>query len=134
MSGSAAGASLSLLPANSARRTKKFDSTSTLSNLSITPTGELDIAVTEPNSRYELAQIDDSRTASVETKVAAFIAGFRELSIRRLVKTQTDAKRQVIVEAKAADERRQAEIRKKSLEHLKQVEESGQPNLSGQTA
>ena len=87
------------------------------------PTGEFDIAVTEPDSSYELAKIGDSRTASVETKIVAFIGRLRELSIRRRVKAEIDAKRQVIAEAKAAEERRQAEIRREALDRLKQVEE-----------
>lgn len=42
---------------------------------------------------------------------------------RRRVKAEIDAKRQVIAEAKAAEVRRQAEIRRKALDGLKQVEE-----------
>ncbi|ANB73623.1 hypothetical protein AYM40_15605 [Paraburkholderia phytofirmans OLGA172] len=87
------------------------------------PTGEFDIAVTEPDSSYELAKIGDSRSASVETKIVAFIGRLRELSIRRRVKAEFDAKRQVIAEAKAAEGRRRAEIRMKALDRLKQVEE-----------
>lgn len=87
------------------------------------PTGEFDIAATEPDDSYELAKIGDSRTASVETKIVAFIGRLRELSIRRRVKAEIDAKRQVIAEAKAAEERRLAEIRREALERLKQVEE-----------
>jgi hypothetical protein len=87
------------------------------------PTGEFDIAVTEPDSSYELAKIGDSRTASVETKIVAFIGRLRELSIRRRVKAEIDAKRQDIAEAKAAEERRRAEIRRAALDRLKQVEE-----------
>jgi hypothetical protein len=87
------------------------------------PTGEFDIAVTEPNSSYELAKFGDSRSAPVETKVVAFIGRLRELSIRRRVKAEIDAKRQVIAEAKAAEVRRLAEIRRQALERLKQVEE-----------
>ncbi|WP_031364366.1 hypothetical protein [Caballeronia sordidicola] len=87
------------------------------------PTGEFDITVTEPNSSDELAKTDDSRSASVETKIVAFVGRLRELSIRRRVKAEIDAKRQVIAEAKAAEERRLAEIRRKALERLKQVEE-----------
>ncbi|MFM0009189.1 hypothetical protein [Paraburkholderia sediminicola] len=86
-------------------------------------TGEFDIAVTAPNSSYELAKIGDSRSASVETKIVAFIGRLRELSIRRRVKAEIDAKRRVIAEAKASEERRLAEIRRKALERLKQVEE-----------
>lgn len=86
-------------------------------------TGEFDIAVTEPDSSYELAKIGDIRTASVETKVVAFIVRLRELAIRRRVKAQIDAKRQVIAEAKVAEGRRRAEIRMKALDRLKQVEE-----------
>lgn len=87
------------------------------------PTGDFDIAVTEPNSSYELAKIGDSRTAFVETKVVAFIVRLRELAIRRRVKAEIDAKRKVIAEAKAAEERHQAEIRRNALERLKRVEE-----------
>ncbi|MFL9966595.1 hypothetical protein PQR02_37660 [Paraburkholderia sediminicola] len=87
------------------------------------PTGEFDIAVTEPNSSYELAKIGDSRTASVETKVVAFIVRLRELAIRRRVKAEIDAKRHLIAEAKAVEERRHAEIRRKALERLRQVED-----------
>lgn len=87
------------------------------------PTGEFDIAVTEPNSSRELAKIGDSRSASVETKIVAFIGRLRELSIRRRVKAEIDAKRQVIAVAKAAEERRQAELRTQTLERLKRVEE-----------
>ncbi|OAJ62751.1 hypothetical protein A6V36_20480 [Paraburkholderia ginsengiterrae] len=87
------------------------------------PTGEFDIAVTEPDSGHELAKIGDGRTASVETKIVAFIGRLRELSIRRRVKAEIDTKRKVIAEAKAAEERRLAEIRRKALERLKQVEE-----------
>ena len=39
------------------------------------------------------------------------------------MKAEIDAKRQVIAEAKAAEERRLAEIRRKALDRLKQVEE-----------
>ncbi|MCX4176707.1 MULTISPECIES: hypothetical protein [Paraburkholderia] len=81
------------------------------------------IAVTEPDSSYELAKIGDSRTASVETKIVAYIGRLRELSIRRRVKAEIDPKRQVIAEAKAAEERRQAELRTQALERLKQVEQ-----------
>ncbi|TDY24589.1 hypothetical protein B0G81_5028 [Paraburkholderia sp. BL6665CI2N2] len=87
------------------------------------PTGEFDIAVTEPNSSYELAKTGDSRSASVETKVVAFIGRLRELSIRRRVKVEIGAKRQVIAEAKAAEGRRRAEMQMKALDRLKQVEE-----------
>lgn len=87
------------------------------------PTGEFDIAVTAPNSSYELAKTGDSRSASVETKIVAFIGRLRELAIRRSVKAEIDAKRQVIAEAKAAEERHQAEIRRNALERLKRVEE-----------
>ncbi|MFL9954421.1 hypothetical protein PQR65_13555 [Paraburkholderia nemoris] len=87
------------------------------------PTGEFDIAVTEPDSSYELAKIGDSRSAFVETKIVAFIARLRELSIRRRVKAEIDAKRQAIAEAKAAEERRLVEIRRKALDRLKEVEE-----------
>ncbi|MEW6346125.1 MAG: hypothetical protein AB1704_36255 [Pseudomonadota bacterium] len=86
-------------------------------------TGEFDIAVTEPNSSYELAKIGDSRSASVETKIVAFVGRLRELSIRRRVKAEIDAKRQVIAEAKAAEERLQTELRTLALGRLKQVEE-----------
>jgi hypothetical protein len=77
----------------------------------------------EPNSSYELAKTDDSRNAPVETKVVAFIGRLRELSIRRRVKAEIDAKRQVMAGAKAAEGRRRAEIRMKALDRLKQVEE-----------
>lgn len=87
------------------------------------PTGEFDIAVTEPDSSYELAKIGDSRSAFVETKIVAFIGRLRELSIRRRVKAEIDAKRQAIAEAKAAEERRLVEIRRKALDRLKEVEE-----------
>ncbi|MFM0031859.1 hypothetical protein PQR70_37185 [Paraburkholderia madseniana] len=87
------------------------------------PMCEFDIAVTEPDGSYELAKIGDSRTASVETKIVAFIGRLRELSIRRRLKAEIDAKRQVIAEAKAAEGRRRAEIRMKALDRLKQVEE-----------
>src|ERR1700686_77490 len=52
------------------------------------PTGEFDIAATEPDTRYELAKIGDSRTASVETRIAAFIGRLRELVIRQRVKAE----------------------------------------------
>jgi hypothetical protein len=42
-----------------------------------------------------------------------------ELAIRRRVKAEIDAKRRVIGEAKAAEEQRQAEIRRKALDRLK---------------
>ncbi|MGF6924280.1 hypothetical protein [Paraburkholderia sp. 40] len=87
------------------------------------PTGEFEIAVTEPNSSYELAKIGDSRTASVETKIVAFVGRLRALAVRRSVKAEIDAKRQVIAEATAAEERRQTELRTQALESLKQVEE-----------
>ncbi|MBB5441583.1 MULTISPECIES: hypothetical protein [unclassified Paraburkholderia] len=87
------------------------------------PTGEFDIAVTEPDSNYELAKIGDGRSAFVETKIVAFIGRLRELSIRRRVKAEIDARRQVIAEAKAAEERRQAELRTQALKRLKHVEE-----------
>ena len=87
------------------------------------PTGEFDIAVTALNSSYELAKTGDSRSASVETKIVAFIGRLRELAIRRSVKFEIDAKRQVIAEAKAAEERHQTEIRRNALERLKRVEE-----------
>lgn len=79
--------------------------------------------MTEPNSSYELAKIGDSRTASVETKIVAFIDRLREFSIRRHVKAEIDAKRQVIAEAKAEEQRRRAEVRRHALERLKEVEE-----------
>lgn len=79
--------------------------------------------ITEPNSSYELAKTGDSRSASVETKIVAFIGRLRELSIRRRVKAEIDAKRQAIAEAKAAEDRRRAEIRRKALDRLKEVEE-----------
>jgi hypothetical protein len=47
------------------------------------PTGEFDITATEPDGRDELAKIGDSRSASVETKVVAFIVRLRELAMRR---------------------------------------------------
>lgn len=79
--------------------------------------------MTEPDSSYELAKIGDSRTVSVETKIVTFIGRLRELSIRRRVKAEIDAKRQVIAEAKATEERRQTELRTQAMERLKQVEE-----------
>jgi hypothetical protein len=87
------------------------------------PTGEFDIAATEPEGRYELAKIGDSRTASVEGKVVAFINQLRELVIRRRVQDEINAERRVVAEAKAAEERRQADMRRKALERLKEVEE-----------
>jgi hypothetical protein len=87
------------------------------------PTGEFDIAATEPDSRYELAKIGDSRTASVENKVVAFINRLRELVIRRRVQAEINAERRVVAEAKAAEDLRRAEIRRKAFERLKEVEE-----------
>ncbi|MFM0670754.1 hypothetical protein [Paraburkholderia sediminicola] len=87
------------------------------------PTGEFDIAVTEPEGNYELAKTGDSPSASVETKIVAFIARLRELAIRRRVQAEISAERQVIAEAKVAEDRRLAEIRRQALERLKQVEE-----------
>jgi hypothetical protein len=87
------------------------------------PTGEFDIAATEPDGRNELAKIGDSRTASVESKVVAFINRLRELVIRRRVQAEINAERRVVTEAKAAEDLRLAEIRRKALERLKEVEE-----------
>jgi hypothetical protein len=75
------------------------------------------------DGRFELAKIGDSRTAAVETKVAAFIVRLRELAIRRRVQAEINAERRVVAEAKAAEDLRQAEIRRKALERLNEVEE-----------
>lgn len=87
------------------------------------PTGEFDIAATDPDGSYELAKTGDSQSAPVETKVEAFIVRLRELAIRRKVQAEISAERKVIAEAKAAEDRRLAAIRGKALDRLKEVEE-----------
>ncbi|MBB2931275.1 hypothetical protein [Paraburkholderia silvatlantica] len=86
-------------------------------------TGSFDISATPSNSGYEWAKISNSPSAAVETKIAAFIVRLRELAIQRRVQSEINEERRIVAEAKAAEERRQAEIRRVELERLKLVEE-----------
>ncbi|MGC2966083.1 hypothetical protein [Paraburkholderia aspalathi] len=87
------------------------------------PTGEFDIAATEPDSSSELAKIGDTRASQVESRIPAFLERLRELAIRRRAQAELNADRRVIAEAKAAEQRRQAEVRRQALERLKRVED-----------
>jgi len=87
------------------------------------PTGEFDVAATEPDGSAELAKIGDSQASRVETRIPAFVERLRERAIHRQVKAEIAEERHVIAEAKAEEQRRQAELRRKALEQLKHVED-----------
>jgi len=87
------------------------------------PTDEFDISAIEPPGTYEIAKIGDGRRTRVEDKVADFVIRMRDLAIRRRVKVELTAERRILAEARAAEQRQRAEIRRIALERLKEVEE-----------
>lgn len=87
------------------------------------PTNELEISVFLLGRDYAAANTADTRSASVETKVQAFVGRLRELVIRNSVDEEMAAERRVVAAAQEAERARLREIRRVELDRLKLIEE-----------
>ncbi|RAS31917.1 hypothetical protein BX591_10822 [Paraburkholderia bryophila] len=87
------------------------------------PTNEFEISAFELGSSYVLANIADTRSLPIETKIQALVCRLRNLVIRESVRAEMAAEERVIAAAKEAERARLAEIRRVALNHLKRVED-----------
>jgi hypothetical protein len=87
------------------------------------PTNEFEISAFELGSSYASANIADTRSLPIETKIQAFVGRLRHWVIRESVRTEMAAEERVIAAAREAERARLAEFRRVALNHLKRVED-----------
>lgn len=87
------------------------------------PTNVLEISAFKLGRSYATANIADTRSLPVETKIQAFVRRLRHLVIRDSVQAEMAAEQRAIAAAKEAERVRLSEIRRIALEQLKRVEE-----------
>ncbi|MCI0147526.1 hypothetical protein KNO81_16690 [Paraburkholderia sediminicola] len=87
------------------------------------PTDDFEISAFKLGSSYAAANIADTRSLPVETKIHAFVGRLRQLVIRDSVRAKMAAEQRVIAAAGEAERARLAEIRRVALGHLKRVED-----------
>ncbi|WP_430226945.1 hypothetical protein [Paraburkholderia tropica] len=87
------------------------------------PTNEFEISVFKLGSSYASANIVDTRSLPIETKIQALVCRLRHLVIRESVRAEMAAEARVIAAAKEAERVRLTEIRRVALNHLKRVED-----------
>ncbi|CAE6695808.1 hypothetical protein [Paraburkholderia domus] len=86
------------------------------------PTNELELAAFTVDSKYATATLTDTRSASLETKIQAFVVKLRHLTIRNSVRAEMAREQQALFAAQAVERAKRAEIRRRAVEQLKRVE------------
>ncbi|ASL48102.1 hypothetical protein bAD24_III11940 [Burkholderia sp. AD24] len=87
------------------------------------PTNELEISAFDVGSNYATATTADSRSASVETKIHAFVRKLRHRIIRNSVQAEMRVEQREVAAVQEAERARLAAIRRSAIEQLKRVEE-----------